>query len=141
MASAGLRCDLIPHVSRCPGLCPAGQAPVDVPPDNPRHPGQGGFFSSLCWQGNLEHSSAFCGAGWGWEMEVGYTGLRESPAPRQEPQLKQQSEAKHLPSSSVHTLSNRATSPLLAPQEQTIISGQPLAPSLLVPGLATSVLG
>ncbi|XP_010603535.1 putative tyrosine-protein phosphatase auxilin [Fukomys damarensis] len=31
-------------------LALGGQAPVDVPPDTPRHPGQGGFFSSLCWQ-------------------------------------------------------------------------------------------
>ncbi|XP_004841572.2 putative tyrosine-protein phosphatase auxilin isoform X3 [Heterocephalus glaber] len=31
-------------------LALGGQAAVDAPPDTPRHPGQGGFFSSLCWQ-------------------------------------------------------------------------------------------
>uniref|UniRef100_A0A8P0P0B1 Auxilin n=1 Tax=Canis lupus familiaris TaxID=9615 RepID=A0A8P0P0B1_CANLF len=36
-----------------------GQAPIDVPPDNPRHFGQGGFFSSLCWQDQKSEKS-FC---------------------------------------------------------------------------------
>lgn len=36
-------------------FCLAGQAPIDIPPDNPRHFGQGGFFSSLCWQGTFKH--------------------------------------------------------------------------------------
>lgn len=32
-------------------FCLSGQAPIDIPPDNPRHYGQSGFFASLCWQG------------------------------------------------------------------------------------------
>ncbi|KAF3819758.1 hypothetical protein GH733_015267 [Mirounga leonina] len=36
-----------------------GQAPIDIPPDNPRHFGQGGFFSSLCWQDQKSEKS-FC---------------------------------------------------------------------------------
>uniref|UniRef100_A0A4W2GL24 Auxilin n=1 Tax=Bos indicus x Bos taurus TaxID=30522 RepID=A0A4W2GL24_BOBOX len=36
-----------------------GQAPIDIPPDNPRHFGQGGFFSTLCWQDQKSEKS-FC---------------------------------------------------------------------------------
>lgn len=39
----------------CMAFCLAGQAPIDIPPDNPRHFGQGGFFSTLCWQGTCKH--------------------------------------------------------------------------------------
>lgn len=39
----------------CVAFCFAGQAPIDIPPDNPRHFGQGGFFSTLCWQGTCKH--------------------------------------------------------------------------------------
>ncbi|ELW66817.1 Putative tyrosine-protein phosphatase auxilin [Tupaia chinensis] len=40
-------------------LALGGQAPVDMPPDNPRHVGQGGFFASLCWQDQKSEKS-FC---------------------------------------------------------------------------------
>lgn len=40
-------------------FCLAGQAPVDIPPDNPRNLGQSGFFASLCWQGTFKHFSNF----------------------------------------------------------------------------------
>ncbi|XP_012622600.2 auxilin isoform X1 [Microcebus murinus] len=40
-------------------LALGGQAPIDIPPDNPRHFGQGGFFASLCWQDQKSEKS-FC---------------------------------------------------------------------------------
>ncbi|KAM5256934.1 auxilin [Ctenodactylus gundi] len=46
------------HQEQQDTLALGGQAPFDVPPDNPRHPGQGGFFSSLCWQDQKSEKSA-----------------------------------------------------------------------------------
>ncbi|XP_032152616.1 putative tyrosine-protein phosphatase auxilin isoform X2 [Sapajus apella] len=40
-------------------LALGGQAPIDIPPDNPRHYGQSGFFASLCWQDQKSEKS-FC---------------------------------------------------------------------------------
>ncbi|KAG3283332.1 DnaJ heat shock protein family (Hsp40) member C6 [Ictidomys tridecemlineatus] len=40
-------------------LALGGQAPADLPPDNPRNLGQSGFFASLCWQDQKSEKS-FC---------------------------------------------------------------------------------
>uniref|UniRef100_A0A8C4LL15 Auxilin n=3 Tax=Equus asinus TaxID=9793 RepID=A0A8C4LL15_EQUAS len=47
------------HKEQQDTLVLGGQAPIDIPPDNPRHFGQGGFFSSLCWQDQKSEKS-FC---------------------------------------------------------------------------------